>query len=70
MPPLFEEPKAVVGMIHVGALPGTPRNREPLDAIIGRARAEAGVDMRARGVDPLPLGLQILAGVARLRDQP
>jgi hypothetical protein len=47
---LFAEPKAVLGMIHVGALPGTPRSSEPLEALVARAReeartyAEAGVD--------------------------
>lgn len=47
---LFENLKSVVGMIHVGALPGTPRNREALGAIIerackeARALAQAGVD--------------------------
>lgn len=50
MKPLFERPHAVVGMIHVGALPGTPRHAEPLDAIVekavGEARAytDAGID--------------------------
>lgn len=39
--------KAVVGMIHVGALPGTPRAREPLDAIIARAVHEAEVYAKA-----------------------
>jgi membrane complex biogenesis BtpA family protein len=34
-------------MIHVGALPGTPRQREPLDRIIARAVEEA--DVYARG---------------------
>jgi membrane complex biogenesis BtpA family protein len=52
MPALFEQPKAVIGMLHVGALPGTPRNAEPLAAIIARAREEAGVYTRA-GVDGL-----------------
>jgi membrane complex biogenesis BtpA family protein len=47
---LFDQPRAVVGMIHVGALTGTPRNRQPLGNIIEQARdeartlAEAGVD--------------------------
>jgi membrane complex biogenesis BtpA family protein len=47
---LFRERKTIVGMIHVGALPGTPRNRAPLSAIVARAceetraLAQAGVD--------------------------
>ncbi|MFQ5805841.1 MAG: BtpA/SgcQ family protein [Phycisphaerae bacterium] len=49
---LFSSPKAVVGMIHVGALPGTPRNSEPLAAIIARAREEAETYTQA-GVDAL-----------------
>lgn len=39
--------KAVVGMIHVGALPGTPRSRDPLDAIIARAVHDAEVYAKA-----------------------
>ncbi len=33
-------------MVHVGALPGTPRQREPLDAIIARAVDEAEIYQR------------------------
>jgi membrane complex biogenesis BtpA family protein len=33
--------KAVIGMIHVGALPGTPRSRADLEAVVARAVAEA-----------------------------
>jgi hypothetical protein len=36
-------PRALIAMIHVGALPGTPTAREPLDAIIERAVAEAQI---------------------------
>lgn len=35
--------RALIGMIHVGALPGTPRASEPLAAIVARACAEARV---------------------------
>lgn len=35
--------RALIGMIHVGALPGTPRASEPVAAIIERACAEARV---------------------------
>lgn len=38
---LFSDPKPVVGMIHVRALPGTPRHGLPLAAIIEQAAAEA-----------------------------
>ncbi|HMN96743.1 MAG TPA: BtpA/SgcQ family protein [Phycisphaerales bacterium] len=34
-------PRALVGMVHVGALPGTPRAREPVAAIARRAAQEA-----------------------------
>ena len=49
---LFKNPKAIVGMIHVGALPGTPRNAESPKAIIERAREEARELVHA-GVDAL-----------------
>lgn len=34
-------PKRLIGMVHVGALPGTPRQRQPLDEVIARAAEEA-----------------------------
>lgn len=37
----FGAPRALIGMIHAGALPGTPAAHEPLDAIIERAVTEA-----------------------------
>ena len=40
MPPLFAVDGPVVGMIHVGALPGTPASRESLGEIERRAVAE------------------------------
>jgi membrane complex biogenesis BtpA family protein len=43
MPAVFGAPRALVGMIHVGALPGTPRAGETLDAIVARALDEARV---------------------------
>jgi hypothetical protein len=39
----FGAPRALIGMLHVGALPGTPRAHESLDAIIARAVAESRV---------------------------
>lgn len=38
---IFGAPKALVGMVHVGALPGTPRGGEGVNAIAGRAVEEA-----------------------------
>jgi len=49
---LLDKPKTVVGMIHAGALPGTPRHCEGLDAIIARAAQEARV-YTAAGYDAL-----------------
>lgn len=40
---MFAKSKSVIGMIHVGALPGTPRHGESLAAITDRAVEEAGV---------------------------
>jgi uncharacterized protein len=50
--PLFAKRKPVIGVIHVGALPGTPAAGEAVPAIIERARGEARV-YRAGGVDGL-----------------
>ncbi len=49
---IFQQPKAIVGMIHVRALPGTPRNDTPVSAIIESAAAEARLWTEA-GVDGL-----------------
>lgn len=38
---IYGIPKAVVGMVHVGALPGTPRHESSLDEIVERAVGEA-----------------------------
>lgn len=38
---IFGSPKALVGMIHVGAMPGTARGGEPISMIAGRAVEEA-----------------------------
>ena len=48
----LSRPGRILAMIHVGALPGTPRSAEPLAAIRDRAAAEAAV-YRAAGVDAL-----------------
>jgi uncharacterized protein len=36
-------PRALIGMLHVGALPGTPAASEPIDRIVARALEEARV---------------------------
>jgi membrane complex biogenesis BtpA family protein len=38
---LFSVPRALIGVVHVGALPGTPGAREGVDAIVERAAEEA-----------------------------
>jgi membrane complex biogenesis BtpA family protein len=40
---LFGTPRALVGVVHVGALPGAPLSVDPLDAIVDRAVREAHV---------------------------
>ena len=40
---LFSHPKPVVGVIHVGALPGTPRSERSVRELIEAARGEAKV---------------------------
>jgi uncharacterized protein len=45
---LFSNPKPIIGMIHVGALPGTPANKDSIDQIIARAALEAAVYRECR----------------------
>jgi membrane complex biogenesis BtpA family protein len=52
MPALFSKPKPVVGVIHVGALPGTPRNTQTVSELVNAATREAKV-YRECGVDAL-----------------
>ncbi len=47
---LFINPKPVIGVIHVGALPGTPANSLSVAALAAQATAEARL-YRAGGVD-------------------
>ncbi len=49
---IFGAPRALIGMIHVQALPGTPRSSLPIAAIVERAVAEAEV-YRATGFNGL-----------------
>jgi membrane complex biogenesis BtpA family protein len=51
---IFGVPKALVGMIHVGALPGTPKHTDPVNVIAGRAVEEAWLLAEA-GFDALIL---------------
>jgi len=52
MASLFSQPKPVVGVIHVGALPGTPRSSQTVAELVASARREAKV-YRESGVDGL-----------------
>ncbi|HEX8175677.1 MAG TPA: BtpA/SgcQ family protein [Pyrinomonadaceae bacterium] len=49
---LFAQQKPVIGVIHVGALPGTPAGGETVTAIVEQARAEARIYLEG-GVDGL-----------------
>ncbi len=40
---IFGAPRGLVGMLHVEALPGTPRSSMPMDAIVEKAVTEAAV---------------------------
>src|SRR5258705_4722364 len=50
MTSLFSRPKPVVGVIHVGALPGTPSNTQPVAELVMSAKREAKL-YREGGVD-------------------
>src|SRR5262245_44919524 len=47
---LFANPKPIIGVIHVGALPGAPANTLPVNEIIAQAIREAAI-YRDCGVD-------------------
>jgi membrane complex biogenesis BtpA family protein len=47
---LFRRPKPVIGVIHVGALPGTPRSSQSVSELVSLARNEARL-YRECGVD-------------------
>src|SRR4026208_851211 len=49
---LFKTPKPVIGVIHVGALPGTPRGSKSVAGLVRQAKEEARV-YRECGVDGL-----------------
>src|SRR5215213_8845959 len=50
MTALFAHSKPVIGVIHVGALPGTPRGSKSIPELVRQAKEEAGV-YRECGVD-------------------
>lgn len=50
MTTLFSQPKPVIGVIHVGALPGTPQNTQTVAELVKAARQEAKL-YRESGVD-------------------
>ena len=62
--PLFPHPKPVIGMIHVGALPGTPASRHSMRELIDLAVREAQI-YRASGVDGI--GIENMHDVPYLR---
>lgn len=49
---LFGRERALIGMIHVGALPGTPRHELPLERLLATAAAEAAT-LQDAGFDAL-----------------
>jgi len=50
MTSLFRQPKPVLGVIHVGALPGTPRSTQTIAELVTAAKREAQL-YRDSGVD-------------------
>ena len=50
----LRNPKFVIGVIHIGALPGTPRNAQTMSELIASARREAKI-YRESGVDGLAI---------------
>ena len=50
MTPLFLRPKPIIGVIHVGALPGTPRSSNSVAELVSQARQEARI-YKESGVD-------------------
>lgn len=47
---LFHQPKPMIGVIHVGALPGTPANHQSVAEITDQALGEAAI-FRGGGID-------------------
>ena len=51
---IFGRERALVGMVHLAALPGTPRSHLPVEAIVERAVDEARL-LAAAGFDAIAL---------------
>lgn len=51
---LFSSPKPIIGMIHVGALPGTPASSLSVAEIVAQAKREAAL-YREAGVDGIAI---------------
>ena len=51
---LFAKPKPIIGMIHVGALPGTPASSQSVAEIVAQAKREAAL-YREAGVDGIAI---------------
>ncbi|MDX2043830.1 MAG: BtpA/SgcQ family protein [Acidobacteriota bacterium] len=51
---LFSSPKPIIGMIHVGALPGTPGNHQSVSDIVAQTIREAAI-YRNAGVDGIAI---------------
>src|SRR5258705_12448722 len=66
MTSLFSRPKPVVGVIHVGALPGTPSNTQPVAELVMSAKREASV-YRECGLDAVYI--ENMHDVPYLRDE-
>jgi membrane complex biogenesis BtpA family protein len=62
--PLFPNPKPVIGMIHVGALPGTPASAQSVREIVDSAVCEARLYVQG-GVDGI--GIENMHDVPYLR---
>lgn len=54
MKTLCARSKPVIGVIHVGALPGTPRNTQGVSELVKSARNEAGI-FRESGVEAIAI---------------
>ena len=78
---LFPGPKPVIGVIHVGALPGTPRSTQTMSELVTSARHEAKL-YRESGVDGViienmhdvpymrgEVGPEIVAGMTAIASQ-
>src|ERR1041384_5104977 len=63
---LFPRPKPVIGMIHVGALPGTPACSQSLSELVAIATREARL-YKAGGVDGI--GIENMHDVPYLRGE-